>query len=111
MGGGATGLAAAKELLAAGHAATVYEASDEVGGIWAYRDATDDHPLGLGARTQRASMYAGLRTNLPREVMGFLDWPFDAQFPGSQDPRRFCGHAEVRARGAAPPCPAWLRTT
>lgn len=41
-------------------------------------------------------MYAGLRTNLPREVMGYADFPFDAAYPGSQDPRQFPSHAEVQ---------------
>ena len=39
-------------------------------------------------------MYAGLRTNLPRQVMGFTDFPF-TEFPGSSDPRQFCTHEEV----------------
>ena len=43
-------------------------------------------------------MYANLRTNLPREVMAFSDFPFDASFPGSADARQFPGHAEVRER-------------
>ena len=40
-------------------------------------------------------MYASLRTNLPREVMGFESFSFGRVFGG--DTRRFCGHAEVRA--------------
>lgn len=72
------------------------------------------------------SMYASLRTNLPREVMGFCDFPFVDTYgwvraapqpsppPLSrrarikhrtegifsvrpQDDRRFCGHEEVQA--------------
>lgn len=42
------------------------------------------------------SMYAQLRTNLPREVMGFQSFPFDTEWPGSKDPRQFCEHTEVR---------------
>ena len=37
-------------------------------------------------------MYANLRTNLPREVMSYTDFPFTRSWG---DPRRFCGHAEV----------------
>lgn len=42
-------------------------------------------------------MYAGLRTNLPREIMSFLEFPFDATFLGnwSVDDRRFPVHEEV----------------
>ncbi|KAF0922680.1 hypothetical protein E2562_001078 [Oryza meyeriana var. granulata] len=45
-----------------------------------------------------ASLYASLRTNLPREVMGFLDFPFAATGVGGgadDDPCRFPGHEEV----------------
>ena len=99
MGGGAAGLAAARELAAAGHAPTVLEASDRVGGVWDYRDAVEPCLLGDGSAAGprlHASMYAGLRTNLPREVMGFQALPFDAAFPGAADPRQFCSHEEAR---------------
>lgn len=39
-----------------------------------------------------SSMYANLRTNLPREVMSYTDFPFTQSWG---DPRRFCGHNEV----------------
>lgn len=54
------------------------------------------NPPCAGRKRVHGSMYSELRTNLPREVMGFLDFPFDAHFPGSKDPRQFCSHAEVR---------------
>lgn len=39
-----------------------------------------------------------LRTNLPREIMGYLDAPFTPAFMGgaSRDPRRYPSHEEVR---------------
>lgn len=46
-----------------------------------------------------SSMYAGLRTNLPREVMGFGHYPFTTTFPGSADPRQFPTHDEVSLSG------------
>ena len=49
-----------------------------------------------GCRRVHNSMYAGLRTNLPREVMGYADFPFDRAVPGSQDPRQFPSHSEVQ---------------
>ncbi len=52
-------------------------------------------------RRVHGSMYSGLRTNLPREVMGFTDYPFDAVFPGSLDPRQFPSH-QVRSAPATP---------
>ena len=42
-----------------------------------------------------SSMYAKLRTNLPREVMAYTDFPFDDLAGRSQDARRFPSHAEV----------------
>lgn len=42
-----------------------------------------------------SSMYRGLRTNLPREVMSYTDFPFVRPF--GADARRFCGHQEVSA--------------
>lgn len=43
-------------------------------------------------------MYANLRTNLPREVMAYTDFPFDDLKGRSQDSRRFPSHAEVSHR-------------
>ena len=40
-----------------------------------------------------SSMYRNLRTNLPREVMSYTDFPFTRTW---QDSRRFCSHQEVR---------------
>lgn len=99
IGAGAAGLVAARELLREGHSVCVLEQSKRVGGVWAYTDEVEDDIL--GARQDRtrvhSSMYANLRTNLPREVMAYSDFPFDTSFPGSEDPRRFCSHEEVQA--------------
>ena len=80
IGAGAGGLVCAQELLRAGTDAVVLEASDRVGGTWAY----DPRPQ------QHGAMYASLRTNLPTDVMAFVDAPFEAS-------QRFPGHAEVLA--------------
>ncbi|KAF8650499.1 hypothetical protein HU200_063867 [Digitaria exilis] len=87
IGAGAAGLAAARELRREGHAAVVFERAGDVGGTWIYEEAREGG---------HSSMYASLRTNLPREVMGFLDFPFVAT-PGSSsvDARRFPRHEEV----------------
>ncbi|KAK8445484.1 hypothetical protein SEVIR_9G334600v4 [Setaria viridis] len=94
IGAGAAGLAAARELRREGHAPVVFERAAAVGGTWLYAPpATSSDPLGAAAT--HSSLYASLRTNLPRESMGFLDFPFSAAAPGSADPRRFPGHEEV----------------
>lgn len=66
--------------------------------VWSYDPRVESDPLGQDAARDRvhSSMYASLRTNLPREVMGYLDFPFDATRRWSSDARRFCGHAEVQ---------------
>jgi hypothetical protein len=144
-------LAAARELLKEGHAPVVFEQMPSVGGVWIFDEkAVDARPLGVGEPATQAttssgdpaanaterqapplpwtdtvhgSMYCDLRTNLPREVMGYLDYPFSAdqedeeeeelegggndddaslsprltpKFPyRAEDPRRYPGHAEV----------------
>jgi hypothetical protein len=87
VGAGAAGLAAARELRAEGHVVRVYEAGADVGGTWRYDAGASAH----------SSMYASLRTNLPRELMAFSDLAFDASAPLTGDARRYCGHAEVLA--------------
>ena len=69
---------AARELRAEGHSVTVYEQGSQVGGVWVLDENTEDDPLGLKAARSavHSSMYDTLRTNLPREVMGYADFPF-----------------------------------
>ncbi|KAG8092498.1 hypothetical protein GUJ93_ZPchr0012g19675 [Zizania palustris] len=92
VGGGAAGLAAAREFRREGHSPVVFERAAAVGGTWLYAAPAAADPLGAAAT--HSSLYASLRTNLPREVMGFIDFPFVAG-AGSADPRRFPGHEEV----------------
>ncbi|CAN6311949.1 unnamed protein product [Urochloa humidicola] len=95
VGAGAAGLVAARELLREGHAVSVFEKSGRAGGTWAYdprADAAD--PAAPGA--VHSSLYASLRTNLPRELMGFSGFPMAGRvFAG--DARVFPGHREVLA--------------
>jgi len=99
VGAGASGLVMARELLAEGHRVTVFEASDSMGGVWVLDPNTESDPLGAdaGRSLVHSSMYESLRTNLPREVMSYLDMPFipEAMAGRSIDTRRFCGHEEV----------------
>ncbi|KAL6649022.1 hypothetical protein ACP70R_013246 [Stipagrostis hirtigluma subsp. patula] len=83
IGAGPAGLVAARELRREGHAPVVFDRAAAVGGTGIYHPDAD-----------AGSLYASIRTNLPREVMGFLDFPCAAG-PGSVDPRRYPGHQEV----------------
>ncbi|GBF91344.1 hypothetical protein Rsub_03664 [Raphidocelis subcapitata] len=105
VGAGAAGLAAARELAREGHAPVVFEQGREAAGVWVYSPAADADPLGSDAASGRrahGSLYAGLRTNLPREIMSFTEYPFTpgamaAAGQPSGDGRRFPGHGEVLA--------------
>jgi cation diffusion facilitator CzcD-associated flavoprotein CzcO len=93
IGAGAAGLVAARELRREGHAPVVFERATGVGGTWLYDPAASSDPLSAGG--SYSSLYASLRTNLPREIMGFLDFPFVAVEGADSDQRRFPGHEEV----------------
>ncbi|KAJ4843019.1 hypothetical protein Tsubulata_005402 [Turnera subulata] len=93
IGAGASGLVAARELTREGHRVAVFEKDEQVGGMWAYTPRVEPDPLGLDPSRPivHTSLYQSLRTNLPRESMGFFDYPFLTR----EDPRRFPGHREV----------------
>lgn len=98
IGAGAAGLVAARELVLEGHHVTVFEKGSSTGGVWVYTDEVEAPDL-LGQDPERhkvhSSMYAQLRTNLPREVMAYTDFAFDDLAGQSKDPRRFPSHEEV----------------
>lgn len=97
IGAGAAGLVAARELRREGHGVVVFERENQIGGTWVYSPTVESDPLGIDPRREvvQSSLYASLRTNLPREVMGFLDYPFANPRKPNRDPRRFPGHGEV----------------
>ena len=65
IGGGAAGLACARIYSRAGLKPVVFEKDAVVGGIWQRVPGSRDRP-----------MYKGLRTNLPKEIMAFREFPF-----------------------------------
>ncbi|XP_061903107.1 uncharacterized protein LOC133650188 isoform X2 [Entelurus aequoreus] len=90
VGAGAAGLCAARHILSRPDRfapPVLLELSAHVGGTWCYEE-----PVGTGedGRTLLSSMYRHLRTNLPKEVMMFPDFPFREQ------PSSFLPHQEVR---------------
>ncbi|KAK4389453.1 Flavin-containing monooxygenase FMO GS-OX-like 4 [Sesamum angolense] len=97
IGAGAAGLCAALELRRDGHKVVVYEKENQIGGTWAYTPEIETDPIGLDPTRNivQSSLYASLRTNLPREVMGFRVYPFVASRKPGRDGRRFPGHGEV----------------
>lgn len=98
VGAGAAGLVTARSLLKEGHSVRVFEQSSEVGGTWNYKEDIDSDPVSQDSSRTRvhSSMYASLRTNLPRECMSFLEFPLvPGLTPGSEDSRRYCSHEAV----------------
>ncbi|KAI4323510.1 hypothetical protein L6164_023108 [Bauhinia variegata] len=90
IGAGVSGLSATREL----QRVVVFEKQHRNGGTWVYDLRTDSDPLSVDPNRQivHSSLYLSLRTNLPRQLMGFLDYPFSKEETG--DPRTFPGHEE-----------------
>ncbi|WCJ25979.1 Flavin-containing monooxygenase family protein [Euphorbia peplus] len=97
IGAGAAGLVGARELRREGHDVVVFERQSEIGGTWVYDDQVESDPLSLDPTRSiiHSSLYNSLRTNLPREAMGFKDYPFVPTKDPTRDPRRYPGHREV----------------
>ncbi|KAM6557120.1 hypothetical protein CsatB_004139 [Cannabis sativa] len=97
IGAGPAGLIAAHELRLEGHKVVVFEQQKQVGGTWVYTPQTESDPLGVDPvrNTVHSSLYHSLRTNLPREAMGFRVYPFRVNDSEKRDGRRFPGHREV----------------
>ncbi|XP_033755689.1 dimethylaniline monooxygenase [N-oxide-forming] 1-like [Pecten maximus] len=80
IGAGAAGLCALRHLTTRQpqFEAVCFEQNSRPGGTWIYTDQTgvDDHGLPI-----HSSMYKNLRSNLPKEVMAFPDFPFRKDLP------------------------------
>ncbi|XP_017548111.2 flavin-containing monooxygenase FMO GS-OX-like 4 [Pygocentrus nattereri] len=90
VGAGAAGLCAARHILSRPREfdlPVVYELTDHVGGTWFYEERVGTYDNGLPVQS---SMYRNLRTNLPKEVMMFPDFPFDSHLPS------FLSHQDVQ---------------
>lgn len=94
IGAGIAGIVTARELKREGHEVTVFEKASKLGGTWVYDPRTESDPIGLDPNREvvHSSLYLSLRTNLPRDLMGFSDYPFLVKANG--DPRNFPGHQE-----------------
>nr|QWJ73361.1 aliphatic glucosinolate S-oxygenase 2-1 [Isatis tinctoria] len=100
IGAGASGLIAARELHREGHTVVIFEREKQVGGLWIYSPKAESDPLSLDPTRHivHSSVYESLRTNLPRESMGFMDFPFVPRVDDmSRDSRRYPSHKEVLA--------------
>ncbi|KAL7591358.1 hypothetical protein Lser_V15G31797 [Lactuca serriola] len=94
IGAGLCGLIAARELERESHEVVVFEKAHRLGGVWVYDPRTESDLLGVDPQREiiHATIYKSLRTNSPRQIMGFSDYPFQGKEYG--DPRMFPGHEE-----------------
>ncbi|CAG9785970.1 unnamed protein product [Diatraea saccharalis] len=74
LGAGAAGLCSARHLLVepSVERVDILEQASQLGGTWVYTETVGYDDFGLPIHT---SMYKSLRTNLPKEIMGFPDFP------------------------------------
>jgi len=81
IGGGAAGLTTARILKRNGIIPIVLESDEKNGGVWSYLPNSKSRP-----------MYRGLRTNLPRELMAYREFPWG----GDGTTTSFVTHGEVK---------------
>lgn len=76
IGAGAAGLCAIKNCISFDCQIIAFEQSDQIGGTWVYTEniGTDKYDNDI-----HSSMYKSLKTNLPKELMQFPDFPFPQQ--------------------------------
>lgn len=70
IGAGAGGLCSARHASAVSNEVVVFEQTARLGGTWVYTDEIGHDRNGLSIHT---SMYKGLRSNIPKQTMGYLD--------------------------------------
>ncbi|KAK5649046.1 hypothetical protein RI129_003938 [Pyrocoelia pectoralis] len=73
IGAGPAGLVSLKYALDEAYECDVFEQTGTLGGTWVYTDKIHIDENGIPIHS---SMYKGMRTNLPKEVMYFLDFPY-----------------------------------
>uniref|UniRef100_T1HWV6 Flavin-containing monooxygenase n=1 Tax=Rhodnius prolixus TaxID=13249 RepID=T1HWV6_RHOPR len=94
IGFGAAGLAAARHVTTK-HDCIVFEQTDRLGGTWVYTEEIGEDKFGLPIHT---SMYKSLRTNLPKEVMGYPDFPIPEQEKSYLTAKEILGFLEQYAK-------------
>ncbi|VEN41239.1 unnamed protein product [Callosobruchus maculatus] len=72
VGAGAAGLCAARHVKDLGYHCDVIEMNEQIGGTWYYTDEVGTDRYGYPVYS---AMYKGLKTNLPKEAMGYPDFP------------------------------------
>lgn len=76
IGAGSSGLTSIKSCLEEGLTPVCYEMSDDIGGLWYYREEKPDSEDRLNA-----SVYKSCSINTSKEMMAFSDFPIPVDFP------------------------------
>jgi len=76
IGAGSSGLTSIKCCLEEGLQPVCYEMSDDIGGLWYYREETP-----AGGDRLNASVYKSCSINTSKEMMSFSDFPIPVSFP------------------------------
>ncbi|XP_075895502.1 flavin-containing monooxygenase 5-like [Nelusetta ayraudi] len=72
IGAGPSGLSSIKACLDEGMVPTCFESSDDVGGLWKFKEVSEPN---------RASIYRSLTINVSKEMMCYSDFPIPADYP------------------------------
>lgn len=103
IGAGPGGLATGRQLLAYGHRVTILETTSNIGGVWGQEASSWDAVGGLPDKCPEdltsGRLWPTIRSNAPRESMGFRSLPFLPKFMlgKSVDSEQFPSHKEVTA--------------
>lgn len=73
IGAGPNGLCAIRHCIKEGFEVIAFEQNDDIGGEWYYTGAVGENKYGIDTHS---SLYDGLVTNLPKEVMAFPEFPY-----------------------------------
>ncbi|KAJ8388454.1 hypothetical protein AAFF_G00133300 [Aldrovandia affinis] len=72
IGAGPSGLSSIKSCLDDGLQPVCFESSDDIGGLWKYKEVSDPN---------RASIYKSLTINISKEMMCYSDFPIPGDYP------------------------------
>nr|XP_006128857.1 dimethylaniline monooxygenase [N-oxide-forming] 2 [Pelodiscus sinensis] len=89
IGAGVSGLASIKGCLDEGLEPTCFERSDDIGGLWRFKDKVEDG---------RASIYQSVFTNSSKEMSCFSDFPMPEHFPNFLHNTRFLEYLRLYAK-------------
>ncbi|XP_003468716.1 flavin-containing monooxygenase 5-like [Cavia porcellus] len=89
IGAGISGLGAIKCCLEEGLEPLCFEKSDDIGGLWRYKETPEDG---------RAGIYKSLTSNTSKEMTAFSDYPFPDHYPNYLHNSRMMEYLRMYAR-------------